>query len=356
VGSLRALARPITGAAVAVAVAGCAFRPSVTPMIWETAPPAPFESPPPPATTAPEIIPASVPPPSELLLCVEASGRQYCVGQVLITSGGLNLRALPGGEILGVLDCGATVTIVGVPQVSGDHLWAEVQTSTGETGWVAVDVLDDTVPVCPAAPPGVGYPGAGETVMFNRLPYDPEVVGLAFWWGFGNTTFAQENMCDWYSRTSGLHPGVDFGMPYNTPIYWPGDEPGTVVSVNGDVHNLGSGPYTVIIEAGGFYFLFGHMSDQAPPVASGDTIQPGQLIGYSGNPSGREGAGNDHLHLEVRTGEAGGPTSIAVNPLSFFGEPLYTDLYDMFSGDYTGDDNPMSLGFFTLQRVGECFE
>ena len=354
--SFQTVCKATLCAAILAALTACAFESSITPMVLETAPPEPFQTQPPGVTSAPETVPPGEPLPTEPPQCVEASGRSYCVGQVLVTSGGLNLRALPEGEVLGQLDCGETVTIVGIPQSTGDHFWAEVETSTGQTGWVAVDVLDETVPTCVSAPPGVLYPGVGESVMFNRLPYDPEVVELTFWWGFGNTTFAQENMCVWYECTSGMHPGLDFGMPYNSPVYWPGDQPGVVVSVNGDRYNLGAGPYTVIIESGGFYFLFGHMSDQAPSVTTGDTIQPGQLIGYSGNPGGYDGAGNDHLHLEVRPGEGGEPAHIAINPLAFFGEPLYTGLYDMFSGDYADTDNPMSLGYYTLRPAPECGE
>ena len=30
--------------------------------------------------------------------------------------------------------------------------------------------------------------------------------------------------------------------------------------------------------------------------------------------------------------------------------------FDLFSGDYTGDDNPLSSGFYTLQLVNTCFD
>ncbi|HLB63280.1 MAG TPA: M23 family metallopeptidase [Anaerolineales bacterium] len=179
------------------------------------------------------------------------------------------------------------------------------------------------------------------------------IEDLQFWWGFGNTTFAQEFACDWYSRTSGMHPGIGFGIAYGTPLYWPADQPGVVVSVDGDPIDYSAGPHSLIIEAGGFRFLFGHMSDQDPTVEVGDTIQPGDLIGYSGNPSGVEDAGNDHLHLEVRPVE---DRRIVVNPLAFFAQSQRDSLFDLFSGDYTGDDNPLSSGFYTLQLVDSCFD
>lgn len=285
------------------------------------------------------------------------NGIEYCVGQELATSGGLNVRSSGSiaADIVAVLPCGATVTLQGLPQASGTdgHQWAPVVTSTGQSGWAAVDVLDARAPTCSLPAIGAAYPGAGEDVFLSSLPFEANIYDLEFWWGFGNNTFAQENKCVWYERTSGMHSGLDFGLPYDSELSWTGSEAGEVVGVNGEGINLGAGPNSIVIESGGFYFLYGHNSDQEPTVELGQTVQPGELIGYSGNPGGADGDGNDHLHFEIRPVN---DRSVVVNPMSFFDASQQATLTEYFAGDYTGEDAPMSLGYYTLTTLTECFE
>jgi len=349
---------------LSLGLAACDFEPSVTPIVWVTPGEPPFQQPlEPPTAEVPEepINPEQPPTPDigeiEGPECLTVGSVDYCVGQELATSGGLNVRdsGSIAGEIVAVLPCGATVTIQGMPQASGadGHTWAPVVSSTGQTGWAAVDVLDADPPTC--AIPSVGdiYPGAGEDVFLSDLPFEEDIYELDFWWGFGNNTFAQENKCVWYERTSGMHSGLDFGLPYNSELSWTGSEDGEVVGVNGEGVNLGAGPNSIVIESEGFYFLYGHTSDEEPSVEIGQTIQPGELIGYSGNPSGEDGEGNDHLHFEIRPTD---DRSVVINPLTFVGSDQQSVLTDYFAGDYEGEEAPMSLGYYTLTTLAECFE
>lgn len=350
---------------LSLVLAACDFEPSVTPLVVinpdEPTVPQPLESPAPDLTQQP-IDPEQPATPSgfgtlEAPECLTVAGVEYCAGQELITSGGLNLRdsGSIAGEIVAVLPCGATVTIQGMPQASGadGHTWAPVVTSTGQSGWAAVDVLDASPPTCALPSVGELYPGAGEGVFLSDLPFEENIYDLDFWWGFGNNTFAQENKCVWYERTSGMHSGLDFGLPYNSELSWTGSEDGEVVGVNGEGLNLGAGPNSIVIESDGFYFLYGHTSDDEPSVEIGQTVQPGELIGYSGNPGGADDAGNDHLHFEIRPTD---DRTIVVNPLSFMGDDQQSELTEYFAGDYEGEDAPMSLGYYTLTILAECFE
>jgi murein DD-endopeptidase MepM/ murein hydrolase activator NlpD len=345
-------------------LAGCDFEPDVSPIDWQEAGPQPLQDglEEQPQAPVPPPVEQEAPPPPEfesvpMAECLDFAGRTYCVGQTFVTSGGLNLR--DGGSqaaaILAVLPCGATVTIQALPQagVGSEHAWASVVTDGGAQGWVAVDVLDETVPTCSLPSMGERYPGAGEGVLLSDLPFEADIYSLEYWWGFGNTTFAQDNVCLWYENTSGLHPGLDFALPYNTTLSWTGTERGQVVGINGRGESYGAGPYSVVIESGGFHFIYGHMSDDPPNLELDQWVEPGQLIGTSGNPDGREDAGNDHLHLEIRPAD---DRRIAINPLYFMGQEQQVELDEYFAGDYSGEDSPMSLGYYTLSRVPECFE
>jgi len=67
-------------------------------------------------------------------------------------------------------------------------------------------------------------------------------------------------------------------------------------------------------------------------------LQPGQLLGYSGNPDGSEGSGNDYLHLEVRPAD---DRQVVVNPPCFMGDAQQAELDSCFAGDYEGEDSPI---------------
>ena len=97
-----------------------------------------------------------------------------------------------------------------------------------------------------------------------------------------------------------MHTGVDFGVPYGTPIRSAGSG---VVEVAGR-----HGAYGVTVEIkhnSQFETLYAHMSKLADGVHEGSKVNQGQIIGYVGA-TGR--ATGPHLHYEVRV--AGRP----INP------------------------------------------
>jgi murein DD-endopeptidase MepM/ murein hydrolase activator NlpD len=125
------------------------------------------------------------------------------------------------------------------------------------------------------------------------LPFDyPDPASLPSWWGFGGTTFAREHRYDFYRLTAGLHSGVDWGIPLETPLIWTGNIDGKVIDSRKYTY-MNKESY-IVIEAGGFHFIYGHTSSVS--LEPGDTVKPGQTIGYSG----QDKYGNMHLHFEIR--------------------------------------------------------
>jgi soluble lytic murein transglycosylase-like protein len=100
---------------------------------------------------------------------------------------------------------------------------------------------------------------------------------------------------------SGVHEGIDYGLPTGTPLYTP--FAGTVIAGN----NGGYGNQVKVRLDNGYEISFAHM--QGFSVTTGQRVNPGDLLGQSdstGNSSG------PHLHLEWRTpgGKPMDPTTI----------------------------------------------
>jgi murein DD-endopeptidase MepM/ murein hydrolase activator NlpD len=96
-----------------------------------------------------------------------------------------------------------------------------------------------------------------------------------------------------------MHTGIDFGVPYGTPIRAAG---AGVVEIAGR-----HGAYGVTVEIkhnAKFETLYAHMSKLATGIRGGTKVNQGQIIGYVGA-TGR--ATGPHLHYEVRV--AGQPTN-----------------------------------------------
>ncbi|ADT89083.1 peptidoglycan DD-metalloendopeptidase family protein [Vibrio sp. Vb2880] len=88
-----------------------------------------------------------------------------------------------------------------------------------------------------------------------------------------------------------FHRGQDFAVNIGTPVYAPADG---VVEVT-RASNKGSGNFLRLQHAYGFSSSYSHLQKFA--VKSGDFIQKGDLIGYSGNSGLSSGP---HLHYEIR--------------------------------------------------------
>jgi murein DD-endopeptidase MepM/ murein hydrolase activator NlpD len=125
--------------------------------------------------------------------------------------------------------------------------------------------------------------------------------------GFGCTTYPFEPY-DPSCPSHHFHSGIDIANDYGTPVH---------AADGGIVHNFtmgcswggglcGYGHYVVIVHAGGFTTLYGHLSGYA--VADGVQVDKDTVIGYEGSTGNSSGP---HVHFEIDL--AGTP----VDPLAY---------------------------------------
>jgi murein DD-endopeptidase MepM/ murein hydrolase activator NlpD len=125
--------------------------------------------------------------------------------------------------------------------------------------------------------------------------------------GFGCTSYPFEPY-DPSCPSHHFHSGIDLATDYGTPVH---------AADGGIVHNFtmgcgwggglcGYGHYVVIVHAGGFTTLYGHLSSWA--VADGVQVDKDTVIGYEGSTGNSTGP---HLHFEIDLG--GTP----VDPLAY---------------------------------------
>jgi murein DD-endopeptidase MepM/ murein hydrolase activator NlpD len=123
--------------------------------------------------------------------------------------------------------------------------------------------------------------------------------------GFGCTSYPFEPY-DPNCPTLHFHSGIDIANDYGTPVH---------AADGGIVHNYsmgcggglcGYGYYVVMVHAGGFISLYGHLSSYA--VADGTQVNQDTVIGYEGSTGNSTGP---HLHFEIDL--AGTP----VDPLAY---------------------------------------
>jgi murein DD-endopeptidase MepM/ murein hydrolase activator NlpD len=125
--------------------------------------------------------------------------------------------------------------------------------------------------------------------------------------GFGCSSYAFEPF-DPTCPSHHFHSGIDLANDYGTPVH---------ASDGGIVHNFtmscswgaglcGYGRYVVMVHAGGFTTLYGHLSSWA--IGEGVQVDKDTVIGYEGSTGNSTGA---HLHFEMDL--AGMP----VDPLAY---------------------------------------
>jgi murein DD-endopeptidase MepM/ murein hydrolase activator NlpD len=125
--------------------------------------------------------------------------------------------------------------------------------------------------------------------------------------GFGCTSYPFEPY-DPSCPSHHFHSGIDLATDYGTPVH---------AADGGIVHNFtmgcgwgsglcGYGHYVVIVHAGGFTTLYGHLSSWA--VGDGVQVDKDTVIGYEGSTGNSTGP---HLHFEIDLG--GTP----VDPLAY---------------------------------------
>ncbi len=91
------------------------------------------------------------------------------------------------------------------------------------------------------------------------------------------------------------HKGIDYMCGVGTPVK--ATASGTITEADGIGWNYGYGKTIVIRHANGVTSRYGHLSRLA--VSAGDSINQGEIIGYSGNTGNSTGP---HLHFELHIG------------------------------------------------------
>ncbi len=121
-------------------------------------------------------------------------------------------------------------------------------------------------------------------VMLTQIPSGSPVHNARISSGYGKRTHP-------VTGNVKFHRGQDFAVNTGTPIYAPADG---VVEVTRS-SNKGSGNFLRLQHSYGFTSSYSHLKKFA--VKSGDFVQKGDLIGYSGNSGLSSGP---HLHYEIR--------------------------------------------------------
>ncbi len=103
-----------------------------------------------------------------------------------------------------------------------------------------------------------------------------------------------------------IHNGIDFGVPVGTPVCACGR--GEVVFSD---NRIITGKSIILEHLPGVYSIYYHLSKLV--VKRGDTVERGEVIGYSGKSGFATGP---HLHWEIRV------SGVAVNPECFLGENI----------------------------------
>lgn len=104
-----------------------------------------------------------------------------------------------------------------------------------------------------------------------------------------------------------FHTGIDYAAPQGTPIY--AFTSGTITKAGWDTTGFGNS-ITENTGVNGLSTLFGHLNSIA--VKAGQTVQAGQLIGYSGSTGNSTGP---HVHLSVINAQG-----LYINPVPVIGE------------------------------------
>ncbi|ENM5776791.1 M23 family metallopeptidase [Vibrio mimicus] len=122
------------------------------------------------------------------------------------------------------------------------------------------------------------------TMMLTQIPSGSPVPGARISSGYGKRIHP-------VTKQAKLHRGQDFAVNIGTPIYAPADG---VVEVT-RASKVGSGNFIRLLHAYGFSSSYSHLQKFA--VKSGEFVQKGDLLGYSGNSGLSSGP---HLHYEIR--------------------------------------------------------
>ena len=110
---------------------------------------------------------------------------------------------------------------------------------------------------------------------------------------------------------AGAHEGVDIAATLGQHVF--AVEDGVLSRQFADTGAAGFG-WELRPAVGDMRYRYFHLSAFAEGLTTGDTVVAGQLIGYVGD-TGNPGAGNYHLHFEVR------PANVPVDPVPLLAIP-----------------------------------
>jgi murein DD-endopeptidase MepM/ murein hydrolase activator NlpD len=144
--------------------------------------------------------------------------------------------------------------------------------------------LTPPAPPRPPQPGGQGNTG-GRPVSGFIWPEVSHVIGQYF----GCTDYPFEPY-DPNCPSRHFHSGVDIDGPAGTPIH---AAAAGIVTTYSDAG--GYGYHVILVHAGGYATLYGHLSSFA--VGSGQLVEQSQVIGYEGSTGNSTGP---HLHFEIR--------------------------------------------------------
>lgn len=143
----------------------------------------------------------------------------------------------------------------------------------------------------------------------------------------------------WLNGQFKAHKGIDLRAKEGTPVY--AIEAGTVVKAGwqdaSDIYK-GYGRYVAIKHANGTISKYAHLSKVE--VVVGQSVQRGNLIGYSGHTGGFKGMA-DHLHFELRGGL--GQDDAVFNPEKFYKGFTYSDPTSMKNQVVYGNRNGVGV-------------
>ena len=121
---------------------------------------------------------------------------------------------------------------------------------------------------------------AAAVVGFGRFP----IAGLASY------------SHDWWYPRFGpgwrLHEGTDIFADFDTPVRAPVD--GTVKITNGGL----GGVSVYVVQPDGTYWYLAHLAGTVQGLATGATVETGEVVGFVGN-SGNAAGGPPHVHIQI---------------------------------------------------------
>jgi uncharacterized protein YraI len=212
-------------------------------------------------------------------VATEAAPTSAFTGYVNTENSFLNVRSGPWGNIIGRLDHGAGIDILGK---SGD--WYIISYN-GQQAYIHSDYIQKSPTTSnPALPP----PG-------NNDPADPN--------GFGGRPVSGGPVTSEFGPRQlygNFHYGIDIGVPTGTPAFSLGS--GTVSAVGWD---NGGGRYVDVKYSNGYKSRYYHLKDVT--VSQGQKVNRGQLIAHTNN-TGAYTTG-PHIHCEITN-----PSGTKVNP------------------------------------------